>query len=55
MVRASKPGARGRLLADAWSEARDERWPAPQAAMLVCVASVLLWALLIALARWLIA
>jgi hypothetical protein len=32
----------------------DERWPIPQAAMFVTLASAGLWALILAAARWLI-
>jgi hypothetical protein len=36
------------------SDAADERWPVPQTAMLVTLASAGLWALILAAARWLI-
>jgi hypothetical protein len=38
--------ARGKVL--------DERWPVPYAIMFVTVVSVALWALIIALTRWLL-
>ena len=41
----------------AWSAARDadhERWPIPQTAMIVTLASVVLWVLILAAARWLL-
>ena len=41
--------------AAAWDDDRGERWPVPLSAALVAGLSVVLWALIIAGARWLVA
>ncbi len=45
----------GETAAAAWDDGREERWPLPSSAALVAGLSVVLWALIIAGARWLVA
>ena len=45
----------GDIAATAWDDGREECWPLPSSAALVAGSSVVLWSLIIAGARWLVA
>ena len=45
----------GETAATAWDDGREERWPLPFSAALIVGSSAVLWALIIAGVRWLVA